>query len=644
MQTPFAPLRSNEGYRKLGRDLQVDRQDMSHDMAENKLDGLFRSAQRSFYNGQGQKRLDNPQVSDDEMYLRGKNIDAFNERGGLTLSHAISRVHAGVASGSQTTGRATASANYLYWAVPVSGTPTNTRVRSINLWADTPTNRDLDANWTAGMTVLGMTNDGTNVYVSGSGGIWRGAMSSSSTTLARWTTKSLRDISFVKERILGHTTSDGLAQIWEIDPTSGTEQQVGEDYGAGFSINPSAKTAHVFAEVGGHACWVATAGQDGYLYTWDGENEPVKAARFPNFQAWGILSYAEQTLYVIGRDPAGAPHGDRWCVIQCNITASGNATTDILHIVNNDVAPVACIQNTEMLFPTNLIADDFDGLTTDDNVVSSEAPTVASLNVVTNGINLGKHWGRIDVTTPASPTVAGQTWNDTGFTSPDICVFRNALVLVGENGELRAEQTTYPPSGQMLSSCIDFNLDCDKVFILGEAGTDPVPTGSTVVFAYTQQDPDVETPTFNTVFTISATERSGRARLATAGVKAPFLFYRLTLNGGSSTPTVRKASIAASYGLKPSYDHYIAVKAFPSMSLRGSGPWPRSRTPDNVQAELEALRDSQEIVDFQEPAVGERRGRSSVKVQVREIDARKLHIDKQGLGIIILLRVAEVPD
>lgn len=643
MFTPFAPERSSEAYRKVGREMDVPRQDFSHDMAENKLDKLFRSAQRSFYNGGGQRRLDNPQVSDDEMYLRAKNIDAFNERGALTMSHAISQELAGVGSGSQPTGRCSASEAYLYWAIPDSGTPTNTIVKSINNWGDAGTTRALDANWTAGMTCLGMTNDGANLYVAGSGGIWKGALSTQSTTLARWTTTSLKDIAFVKERILGHTTSGSLAQIYEIDPETGTESQVGGDYPAGFTINASGGVARIFAEVGGYAVWVASAGSDGYLYTWDGQSSPVKAARFPGFQAWGVISYAEQVLYVIGRDPAGAPHGDRWALIRCEISASGQATTDILQIVDNDVIPVAAVQNTEILFPAKLLDDDYAGLDTDDGVVSDEAATVASCNVITGGLNLAKHWGLTDTSTPSAPTTDGPLWGDTGFTQPDVCVFRNALVLVGQNGEVRAEQTTYPPEGQLLSSCIDFNVNDEKMFVLGEVGADPVPTGSTIVFEYTDEDPDVETPTFGSVVTVTAGQRSGRARLATNGVKAEFVFYRLTLTGGSSSPVVRKAAIAANYGIKPPYEHFVAIKAFSGMRLRNEAPWPVDRTPDNIKAELESLHDAQTIVDFQEPAFGERDARASVKVQVAAFQARLIRLDGVG-GILIELHLTEVPD
>lgn len=631
-------------YIKIGNDLQVPRQDFSHDISENKLDGLFRSGQRSWFNGAGQKRLDNPQSSDNEQFLRGKNIDPFHERGQLTLSHAISSQFSGVASGGQAEGFVTASESYMYWATPDSGTPSNTNLKSINLWADTPTVKSFDANWTAGTKVQGLTNDGLYVYASNTTkGVFRSLLSNQSATMNQWNAQGLRDIAFVKERILGHTTSAGAAQVWSIDTITGTAQQVGVDYPPGFSFRTATGHQSIFAEVGGVACWVISAGSDGYLYTWDGTAAPIRAARFPSFQAWGIISFAEQFVYVIGRDPSGSPMGDRWCIIRCDISASGQATYDVLHIVDDLPLPRAVVQDTEVLFPVRFGADDYAGMTTDNGISGGNAYAVASLNVATNGLILGKHWGLTNVSVTPHTTTA-ILWGGTKFLEPDICVFRNTLVLAGENGEIRAEQTSYPPYGQAVSSAVDFNIDSDKTFLLGEIGSDPVPTGSNVVLETTTQDPDTETPTWEQSCEIDAGGRSARGHLTPKGTKAPFMHYRVTLNSATTnTPFLRKAALAATYAQKPVYEHRIVVKAYENMSLRNNASWPRERGPDKIQTELESLRDSQEVVEFQEPISG-RGSRQPRKVQVRELNIRKMLMPEVGWQNLIDLRVVEVPD
>lgn len=627
-------------YIKTNPDLLVERQDLSHDMSENKIDGLYWSSQRSVWGGAGQARLDNPDFSNRELFLRGKNIDPFTIRGELSLSHAISAGFSGVGSGSQSEGFCTATSTYLYWGTPDSVTPTNTKVKSVTGWGDAVQTRGFDANWTAGTVIEGMCDDGQYLYVaSKTKGIFRGLLSQQTTNLTQWNTTGTRDIAFVKDRIMGHTT-DGTSNVlvYEYDPVSNT-QTLQQTLPPGWKIRTDNGAQSVFSEIAGFICWVASNGTDGYLYLWDGTNDPFKAAHFPNFQAWGVVSYAETTLYVIGRDPTGSPFNPRWALIECDVSASGGIQWQVLHVVTDLPRSVGVAKDTEIFFPVRITGDDLVGLTADSGISGSYAYTIASFNVSNQGLLLGRYWGLT-----AAGSITGLLWGDTGFTEPSICYFQGALAVVGENGAVRREQSTYAPTGELLSSAIDYNIDSTKVFILGELATSPLPASTSVALQYTTNDPDTETPSFTTVGTINTTAgKLLRQRLAASGVSAVTVHFRLQLTGATNSPTVRKVGIGGIYALKPRAQHEMVIRAYDSMSLRNSAPWPANRSPDTIQTELETLWTNQTIVDFQEPIRG-RGVRTSVKAQVREMEVRKFTIPGEASGYVIKVVVVEIPD
>ncbi len=629
-------------YLKTNPDLLVERQDLSHDMSENKIDGLYWSSQRSFWGGASQSRLDNPDFSNREMFLRSKNVDPFTTRGELTLSKAISAAFSGVSSGSQSEGFATSTQGYLYWATPDSGTPTNSKIKSVAGWGDTPQTRGFDSNWTAGTVVEGMCTDGQYLYVSSrTKGVFRGLLSQQTTNLTRWSTQGVRDIAFVKDRVMGHTVNgSSQVEIWEFDTVTGVASSAAQTLPPGWTIRTDSGAQSVFSEIAGFIAWIATNGTDGYLYLWDGSSDPFKAAHFPNFQAWGVVSYAETTLYVMGRDPRGSVFTPRWALIQCDVSASGGIQWSVLHIVTDLPRAVAVARDAELFFPVRITGDDLVGLTADSGISSGYAYTLASFNVANQGLILGRYWGLT-----SSGSISGVLWGDTGFTEPNLVYFQGALAIVGENGAVRREQTTYAPTGELVSSAADYNIDSTKVFILGELATSPLPASTSVALQYTTNDPDTETPSFTTVGTINTTAgKLLRQRLQATGVSAVALHLRLQLTGGTNTPTVRKVGVGGIYALKPRAQHEFVVRAYDLMTLRnGTAPWPTNRSPDTIQTELETLWTNQTIVDFQEPVRGAG-ARTAVKAQLREMEVRKFSVQGEGSGYVIKVVIVEIPD
>lgn len=652
LQTPYAPLRSSETYRKFGKDLQVERQDTSEEMSENKVDDLYWSSQRSWYSGQGQRRLDSPELSDPESYLQGKNIDPFKERGALLLSNQINIAHAGIEGSSSTSAfgvssGGSSSTGRFWWIRPTPGNTTLPQVASTQSLGGSLSTRSLTG-WSG--FAYGMCTDGQYLYVSHKdNGVWRGRLNQPTTAMTQWKTQGVNDIAFVKDRIMGwkFNTSTEKIEIWELTDAA---VQLTKAYPPGWGTdNQQNTTGSMFAEIKGFICWVIQNADDGYLFVWDGENDPVQAAKFPGMAAEAVYSYAESVLYIIttqDSNPAFVDDVDRWSIIQAEISVDGDVVWDILHENPGRIyASMASYQN-ELLFLVEAAEDDTNGLTGDAGSFSGVGtPVVASINLVNNAINLGRHWGLVE-----NGEIIEQLFGLTGMAGPQIHVYRKQVVIVGENGEIRAEQLYSPsPIGELLSSSIDKNIDHDKVFIMGEMSSEPLPSDTTVTLQYSITDPNTEIFESKNIGTINGPGgKFLHERISADGVKAPFIYYRLVITaaaGVDTTPVVKKAGIGCVYGKKPTYDHYLAIMALPTMTLRnGSSAWPTERTPKKIQEELEALRDSQEVVDYQEPNLGSSINFTSRKVQVRELDIRKVFVPSEGWGSLINVRLTEVPD
>lgn len=629
---------AQDPFTKRHRDLLVEQQDFGNDIAENKMEGLFWSSQRSWYAGGGQRRLDNPQTSHPERWLRAKNVDTFNERGVLTLAHMFDQLVDGETGNNQTEGFCTSSDGHLYWVTPDPANADEVLLRSITTWGGSVSERGFDANWSSGSVVQGLTNDGEFVYASNSvTGIWRGQLDQQTTALDRWTTQGARDIAHIKERLMGHTTSSDKVQIWEF--AEGVSPNLVKEYPLGWKIRTATGAQSVFAAIGGFIAWVISNGRDGTLWLWDGEEDPFQAAVFPGFQSWGLVSYAESQLYVIGRDPAGAPFLDSWVIIRCEVGAGGTVEWGRLHEIDGLVRPVGAVQRDEILIPARLESDDISGLTSDSGVVGGRAATVASFSVASDGLNLARHWGR------GSTSVTDPLWNDSGFTEPDLCMFRAAAVMTGEDGSLRAETTQHADLGELISSRIDYNIDVDKVFLIAEAGFEPLKTVTSVTLQITTDDPD-QSPTWTTVGLADVNgDTLVRGRTGEEGTRSKFLYYRLQLFGRDNSPEVKKAGCGAVYARKPRPSHVLIIKAFPpaEMELRNGQRWPGDRTPTVIQSELEALWENQTVVDFEEPTYGTE-ARSAVKVQLREMQVTKQHIPGEGWAMYVIVQLTETPE
>lgn len=638
-------------YQKIGEDLLVQRNDFSEDMSENKIDSLFWSSNRSFHGGGGQKRANVPQISDDEKWLKAKNVDPFSKLGQLTASKCIGDESANPASSNtQTEGFCTATTTYLYYASPDASATTRIDLRSITAWNGAISTRQ--TGFGAGYEVQGLCTDGQYVYAANhdgaAGGINRGLLSQQTTNLTSWSTTEVRDIAFVKDRIMGWSLN-GSSQvvITEFAIGASPTENVVQTLNPGWQIRTSEAATlgaqRVFAEIQGFIVWIATNGTDGYLWMWDGVNEPFKAARFPGFQAVGVVSYAEQTLYVIGRDPSGAPHSDSWVLIRCDVSPAGSVNWDVIHQVYGVPMPRMAVQGKEIIFPARLPATEWQGLTSDSGVASNIAYTIGSLYYPTEGLHLGRYWGR-------GQAMSAQMWGESKWTKPDITVFQGSPVITSENGGVRRMYSTYYANAELVSSAIDYNIDTTKLFYMAEAGMAKLPANTTVALQYSADDPEFTTPTWTTIATVSATNSTLlRSRLGTDGVGVPgqVLSYRLqmTTSSGTNTPLIRKAGLGALYGQKPTYQHMVALKAYDRLQLNNMANHPDqgSALAWTIQSALETLRDNQTVVDFQEPRGGIDPA-TAIKVRVAEV--RTLKTFKVGTGFenIVYVRLMEMPD
>lgn len=648
MSTPFAQLRTTESFRKVGREREVDRQDFSEEMSENKLDDLRWSSQRSWFGGYNQRRKDGPQ-SNVEKFYRSKNLDTFRKRGEASISQRLERVvtRAGFNSGTGPPyGLSCVSgtdARYS-WLSPTSSTAW--QVRSVADLTFTPISNRSITGFSGDPT--GMCSDGQYIYVSGSAGVFKGDSEAPTTALTSITSQAVEDISFVKERIMGWRASGGAHQIWEISSTGTTNlvmtHEIGMRVGGITTLGP----VDVFCEIKGFIAWVAASSKQGELWLWDGENDPFKAAVFPNVLTKGCYAYAESVLYTFGqfRNPSTSPN--QFNIIQCEISASGDCVWDVVHQGDGVAFPsFTCIQN-EIFFPVLLADSEINGLDEDVGLTTISgkdgnfAACIGSLNVANNAFNPTRFWGRHDST----GALAGPLFNGESLSEFQLRLFKNQLVFSDSDGEVRVEMLhEYAARAELVSSLIDNNIDSEKIWLMGEIATEPLTSaGQLAQLYYGIKDPEAETPAWIPVGNgLVSGKNYMRARLSPEGVKSPFIFYRVVLvNGTDVTPVLRKAGLGGTARKKPSYDYYLSLKALEHMTLRdGSSPWPKDRQWDTVIKELEDLYDSQKVVEFQEPTG--RDPRPPVRVQVKEFESKKTHVPNEGWAGLMTVRLSEVP-
>lgn len=665
-----------DAYLKVGADTIVEERDSNvEELSENKLDGLHWSSQRSWFNGGKQTRLDAP-ASDPEKYLVAKNIDT-NERGAASLSRAFAEYEQSsppAASVTQVQGMVFSHPDLIVWAA--ASASTTIRLRSVGDWGDpTPAIRNAFA---AGNAIEGLTSDGQYIYASNHSGanpgIMRGTLSQTTTALVDWdsaTVGPIRDIVFLKERIMGWADNTGQVVIKELGIGASPTLNPLKTYAPGWSIRRTQVGQDVFAEIGGYIAWVICNGPDGYLWLWDGTEEPFAAARFPNIETLGVVSYANEKLYVLGRFSAsstgvgstgtydsaatfddasvaydeastGTSSTGNLALIECQVDSTGGVVWDVLYTLKGSPYPRFVVRNREILFPVALPEEERRGLTEDDGVAADgQAYAIAAINVASRGLNVGRYWGLTE-----NGVTTAQLWGDDGYTAPQLASLRGDLGVVGEDGLIRREASTYAPLGEIVSPRIDLNVDSPKVFFLGQASFDPL-SGEEVTLQYTFDGVATEAPTFTTIETATAGE-SIRQRLLEGGLPGPqsvAAHYRVQLAPNadtSDTPVLREAGLGVEPTIKPRYDHVFYVKAFDSMKLRNQGNWPGNRSPDTIQTELETLRDNQSVITFREPIYG-RDPRAETYVQVRQLEVTKRKIPGEGGGAVIAVRLRELP-
>jgi hypothetical protein len=224
-------------------------------------------------------------------------------------------------------------------------------------------------------------------------------------------------------------------------------------------------------------------------------------------------------------------------------------------------------------------------------------------------------------------------------------MFKNHKMFTIDGQGVWSESSTgvLEPTGFVLSSVMDWNIDSNKILMKGELATMPLPAGSTATLEYT---PD-QGKTFTTVGVQSATAGI-LVSAPIVNVQVQIAQTRATITPDTTTlvsPILKKAGLAALYGLKPRRLYKMAIKAYSYMTLKNGTDHPNSGPGLSVSIEsfLQGLRDNQTVVQFQPPGWGEEQTSDIPQVRIGQMKVHRNWTQQSGWSNICLVELFEVP-
>lgn len=656
----------HDPYTETAKDIVVEKSDTAvEEMSENKVDMLYWESQRSWHEGAGQVRFDDPKMS--SPYSFYSNTDTNVTHRGLAYLLPTARF---ARSSTLIPGILVESGGFLFFEDGAVNLPFNKVVLPT-----TDTGSFAISTWTlnrAGATsVSDAASDGQSLYVgysnvgftspsgtvgaSGYSGISWGLASGGGVTTnstANFGTGSAPPdtgcVAFVKGQLVaaGPIAGDALGRwrFWQAatDPTPSTEVMV---LPPGFTV-----PRHGIVEIAGFVLIAAVSSHYSVIYAWDGATPPYVACYLPEGDQITCMETYIGVEVNIGvrrlKSTAGTVVGNGVLYVGQATAAGQIALSEVMEIGDGSIV-IPLDQNN----PTG----------------SSDANDYAINCLASRSRYTYFTWGRsvaVGVYDHANQSFSRANTMSTGAVGDvvhDIAVCQRRIAASVQHGaaeELWVENISkYAASGTIIGSMMDWNIDKLKSIAQAQVGTLPLPAGTSVTLDYSLDN----TQTWTNVLTLNTTGATMAQTTNTLTSQflqtAPVINYRVTLNSDVATrqlsPILKKVGFGAWYGEKPKKTWTVAFDIGDGQTLKNGAPYVLINTPTVMQGNspnlwqliLNNIRNlwaSQAVVSWQPPGYGDTHNDIFV-VQVRGFTAYRWYESAAGFGGIVFVDLKEAP-
>lgn len=664
----------HDPYQELAKDIVVEKNDTSvEEMTENKVDALYWESQRSWHEGAGQMRFDDPKNSSPYAYSSSTFMNVTN-KGLAYLIPAMTSMANSAANVNIVNPILIECGGFLFQSTSRANLPFQ-KILPSAFDGFAPTLSDYTFGLAGALAIGDACSDGQNIYIgfnnlnsvfqganninpaaSGFAQIQKGrsqdaaAITYCSTAFGAGSIPPhTLSMGFVKGQLIaaGPFVNAGAQSQWRIfqvaqDPTPSTEL---------LRLPPGYWVPrHGICEIAGFALILATSNHNAVVYAWDGFTTPYICCYLPEGdQALAITSYLGVEVNIGARrlKPAGSNSLGNGVLFVGQATAAGQlALEEVLQIGdNNSVIP---------LDPNNPTGN-------------TDAADYAITCLVNRGRYTYFNWGSaaaLGCYDHANRAFSRQTGISTG-TSPsamlEFCTVQGRLAspvqVTSVNTTWVENVKTLVNSGTIIGSMMDWNIDKLKSVAQAQFGTLPLPTGTSATMDYSLDNGVTWTNVLTSNVTNNTMVQTTNTLTNQFLQTAPVINYRITLNSDTAThtltPILKKAGFGAWYGEKPKKTWTVAVDIGDGQRLKNNAPFvllgstaiTQGDSPSLWQLILNNVRNlwaNQSVVSWQPPGYGDTHNDIFV-VQVRGYTAYRWYESAAGFGGIVFVELKEAP-
>lgn len=420
-------------------------------------------------------------------------------------------------------------------------------------------------------------------------------------------TTDARVLGWAKDQLFAAGIATGTT--WQFFAAANGSQKIWYTLPAGYTVS-------AISELGGYVYFSAFLNTQGYIYGFDGTNAPFRACALPP---------GEQPLSLIPFLGAGLLVGARRTGTHGNLVGQGV----IYRAFPNSDGTLTLEQVTTIGQDDGSDYGPEAGCSFQNKVYFEYAKGDSTHT------GLGVYY----------PTTGGYTRHLEAVNQQNhvvsVAVYQGRVLFTVEGVGVFAQQATFLPSGQLISSVMDWNIDKQKLVLDSELGTLALPAGTSVSLDWST-DGGV---TWQNLQNANApgsfySEAPVRAQAFNAQT-------RVTLNSDNTntlTPVLKKTGLGAIYGFKPTRVWQVAIKAYSYMNLKNGTQHPQSgpKLSATIESTLTTLRDNQSIVWFQPSGYGEE-NTTQVPVRIQQIRVLRQMVHQVGWGNVVQVTLKEVP-
>lgn len=640
-------------YTETDSDLVIEKQDFTNnEISDNLVDTLAWESDRSWHQGAGQLRHDDPQNSQPAAFYMNSGVDVTTPgQARLSLDTVtvtgVSNAEdliilnvGGVQTAYASNAAGTTPATVYKMPLPASDGGSFT-VTTVPL----SVNGGSQALASDGSNLLAATGSTVQAVVpsSGAASTWlSGGITNGPGFLA------IISMAWAKGRLVGCSVNGAQACLFQAGPTSGTTAQaIGIASGALATLAPGESVPNgAIGEMLGFVLFgvQAPATLSSRVLAWDGTTNPYTVAMLPPGDVLTSLStFLGQEVVITALRP-NSLGGYQGVLYVGQMAGAGQLQLSEVLVIGGPNA-----------LPTTL----------DPTLYSTVQPIWSS---ATAGHFTYFNWGTLGVgaydhaNQAVSLVMAGASPN-LNFNSV-VRVSSGSRILLGNefgsgSSTITVQNLThYVGSGTLTGSVMDWNIDKPKSIIQAEMGVQPLPAGTSALFAHVINGvvtgPDI---------TLSAT---GATQGATSNTPAaPYAFqtgtlqYQVTLVADSTktlSPTLKKAGFGAWYAAKPQPEWKVAIDVSDRqvgrngapLVVQGASPTPLvGPAPTSGQQILDMLRtlwSTQTVCLWQPPGAGAFEVDQHVfVVQIRSIVVYRWYEPGSGFGSAAFVDIKALP-